>query len=247
MRKFNLWLLTIACAFILLVLEIIIIRRASGHEPLVNVVCAAKDIVAGETFTEDMLNEKSINISFAHNHSIKNKNELIGKIAKTDLEKDEIILASRVTTFENFDGIRVIDKNSRLVTIEFRGDQVNGWQLKEGQYVDIIFIPDNKYIEESTKSAMCLVNNGIGSQCNNNNEHKWSIISGYTGNGVQRIKNVRIAALIDEKGKLVRNNGNESIPKYISFEVDDLLDEFLVCAKGSGKIEVSVIPSNGND
>ena len=43
-----------------------------------------------------------------------------------------------------FEEIIVKDKNSRLFTVEFRGDQANGCQLKEGQYVDIIFIPDEK-------------------------------------------------------------------------------------------------------
>lgn len=95
--------------------------------------------------------------------------------------------------------------------------------MKEGQYVDIIFIPDEK------KTVPVIENETIKKE----------------DSGIQRVRNIRIAALIDDKGKLVKSLENMTTPKYISFEVDDKLDQFLAHAKSNGRLEVSAIPVTG--
>ena len=107
-----------------------------------------------------------------------------------------------------------------MFTVEFNGDQVNGWWLKEGQYVDIIFIPSEKAQKVTT------------------------ITDDQKTYKVERVRNVRVAAIIDDKGKLVKDSEKASTPKYVSFEVNDKLDEFLAYAKGNGRLEISVIPDN---
>ncbi|NLC68279.1 MAG: hypothetical protein GX754_05735 [Clostridiaceae bacterium] len=259
MKRINVLVLTIVLAIILLIAEIIIIRSVPGHEPVTTVVFATRKIIAGETFTGDMLGIKEISLDAAHEKSIKNKNELIGKVAITDIEKDEVILESRVTSTENTEQIEIIDKNNRLITVEFKIDQANGWQLKEGQYVDIIFIPSDKN-DEMAISLVTAINKNIGEDGSKNDSgvnsseingngvdaqkrgQNGGIIQDVTGTGVYRIRNIRVAALMDEKGRLIRNNKNEAIPRYISFEVNDKLDEFIAYAKGNGRLELSVIP-----
>lgn len=222
MKRINMIILTIVLALVFLIVEIIIVKSISKYEPGISVVFAIRKIKAGETITEDVVEKRKISVSLAHNQSIKNTKEITGKKAKSDIEKDEMILSSRIVDNSKFEEIIVKDKNSRLFTVEFRGDQANGWQLKEGQYVDIIFIPDEK-------------NKDKGPAIENEACEK-------EGNGIQRIRNIRIAALIDDKGKLVKNPENTTIPKYISFETDDGLDQFLAYAKGNGRLEISVIP-----
>lgn len=221
MKRVNMLIPAIVLALVFLIVEIIIVKSISKYEPETSVVFAIRKITAGEVITENVLEKRKISLNLVHSQSIKNANEIIGKRAKTDIEEDEIILSSRIADNKYFDEIIVKDKNSRLFTVEFRGDQVNGWQLREGQFVDIIFIPDGK-------NAMPVIEN-----------ETWE----KEGNTIQRIRNVRIAALIDDKGKLVKNSENSTIPKYISFEVDDVLDQFLAYAKGNGRLEVSVIPA----
>ncbi|HOJ11391.1 MAG TPA: SAF domain-containing protein [Clostridiales bacterium] len=216
MKRVNILILTIILVVILLIIEVIIVRSAAEYEPKVNAVFAAVDILAGEIIKDEMLEKREISISLVHQKSFKTKDEIIGKKAKNDMEKGEMILAGRIYTDGEIDEIQVLDSKNRLFTVEFKGDQVNGWWLKEGQYVDIIFIPSERIQKES--------------------------VHGIENNNIQRVINVRVAAIIDDKGKLVKGMENASTPKYISFEVDDRLDEFLAYAKGNGRIEVSVIP-----
>lgn len=241
MKRTNILVLTIVLTIILFAAEIIILRSVSKHEPVASVVLAARKITAGEIFTEDMLGEKEISAEAAHSKSIKNKSELIGMAAKTDIEKDEVIIESRVISPENAGQIEIMDKNNRLITVEFKIDQANGWQLKEGQYVDIIFIPNDKD-DETAMNLITAMNETMNEDSRELNMQKGSIVQAITKKGIYRIKNIRVAALIDDKGKLVRNNKNEAVPRYISFEANDKLDELLAYAKGNGRLELSVIP-----
>mgnify|MGYP000291589235 CR=1 FL=1 len=214
MRKISMFIMTILLTIVLVIIEIIIIRSALGYEPKTNIVLASKKIEAGETITEDMLEERQLHISMVDNRWVKDKNEIMGKVAKENIEEGEIIILSRISDDENKNQIEAKDKNKRLFTVELKGDQANGWQLKEGQYVDIIFIQDEK--------------NKVPVTGNEEQDRKNFVQNGAFG--TQRISNVRIAAIIDEK--------------YVSFEVDVGLDEFLAYAKGNGRLEISVIPKN---
>ena len=220
MKRINILIFTIILSIILLVTEIIIVRKAVKYEPKRKVVFADINIKAGVIIKEEMLAEKEIATSNIHEQSFKDKREIIGKKSKSEFFKGEMILKGRLYDKEDSEDIQVLDKENRLFTVEFKGDQVNGWWLKEGQYVDIIYIPSEK-------------------------AQKDTAFNGTKGlYGTKRVKNVRIAAIIDEKGKLVKDkdSDNESTSKYISFEVDDKLDEFLAYSKGNGRLEVSLIP-----
>jgi hypothetical protein len=63
-----------------------------------------------------------------------------------------------------------------------------------------------------------------------------------TNPNVIRIKHIRIAALIDDKGSLLKNEKRVTLPRYISFEVDEKQDEFLAYAKTNGRLEISAEP-----
>lgn len=220
MKKAKLITLTLLLTFILLVGEIVLIRTVSKYEPQVSVVYAKVKIPEDTVIKADMLTERSIGISMAHRQSVRKISEAIGKRARVDLEEGEMILGTKLAAETEGEEIRVKDSSNRLFTVEFKGDQANGWLLKPDQYVDIIFVPN-----ERANSRLMQDGDGTGIPFK-----------------VQRLENVRIAAIIDDKGKLLKRNDSSSMPRYISFEVTDKQDEFLAYAKSNGRLEISVIP-----
>jgi Flp pilus assembly protein CpaB len=214
MKKVNLILLTTVLVIVLLAIEIVIVRNASKYEPQVEVLFAATKIAEGTIIKPHMLNSKKINLSYAHKQSVKNVEEVEGKRAKIEFEEGEMILNSKLIKADEFEEVIIEDNNNRLFSVEFKGDQANGWWIKTGQRVDIIFVPNDRAMRD------------------NDNNQKY----------VERLKSVRIAAIIDENGKLVKNNDRVSLPRYISFELTDKQCDFLAYAKGNGRLEISVIP-----
>jgi Flp pilus assembly protein CpaB len=214
MKRVNLILLTTVLVIVLLTVEIVIIRNASKYEPQVEVLFAATKIPEGTIIKSHMLKTKKINLSYAHKQSVRKAEEIEEKKAKTEIEEDEMILSSKLIKADEFEEVIIENNSNRLFSVEFKGDQANGWWLKIGQRVDIIFVPNDRVLRDT------------------DNSHKY----------VERLRSVRIAAIIDEKGKLVKNNDRVSLPRYISFELSDNQCDFLAYAKGNGRIEISVIP-----
>jgi Flp pilus assembly protein CpaB len=233
MKKFNIILLTVILTVILLIVEVLIVKNISRYEPELTVIYAKSKIPENTVIQGETLQEKKVGISAAHKYSIKNARDIIGRRSKIDIEEGEMMLTSKLYEANELEEIKVMDKNSRLFSIEFKADQANGWQLRSGQYVDIIFIPNNNMRIHSIKQSG-----------NQNAAHAGGFeqMIHEVGGGVQRIKDIRIAALIDDKGKLIKNSGRDTLPRYISFEVTNQQDEFLAFAKGNGRLEVSVIP-----
>lgn len=233
MKKINVILLTIILTIILLIVEVLIVKNVSRYEPELTVIYAKSKIPENTVIRGEMLQEKKIGISVAHKYSIKNAGDIIGRRSKIDIEEGEMILTSKLYEANQPEEIKVMDKNSRLFSIEFKADQANGWQLRTDQFVDIIFIPNNNIRMHSIKQT-----GNQGAFQTGDLEPAIYEVDG----GVQRIRNIRIAALIDDKGKLVKDGEMATLPRYISFEVNNRQDEFLAYAKGNGRLEVSVIP-----
>ena len=220
----------IAAAFLIVILlvvaEIIVIKSATNYEPLSDVVFAKVKIPERLKITADMLEVKKIGKDLAHRLSLGNIQDAVGREAGTDIEAGEMVLSSKLG-YEGMEKIKVKDKSKRLFSVEFKGDQANGWWLVTDQHVDIIFVPD--------KNAQM---SGAG----NGQQKNGDAAANTTGGRVQKLKNIRIAALIDENGRLLKNKDRTSLPKYISFEVTDEEVDFLAYAKGGGRLEISVIP-----
>lgn len=228
MKRFNTIVITVILVVVLLAVEVIIVKSASKYEPQVDIVFADEKIPEGAVIEADMLAEKKVDINLVHRQSIRNIEYAVGKTAKMDIEKGEMVLGAKLGKGGRMHEIEVKDKNSRLFSIEFKGDQANGWWLEAGQYVDIIFVPSkDEHYMESAKEA------GLTSRKGLTQTH---------GINVQRLRNIRIAALIDDKGRIVKNSDRNLLPRYVSFEVNEEQDEFLAYAKSNGRLEISVVP-----
>ncbi len=201
-------------AVVLLVAEIAVIRSATEFEPEGNAVFAAERIEKGTLITEDMLEMRSVRVNLLHRLSARSMETVTGKQALADIEKDEMILKTRTGEYTRQGELTVNNPDSRLFTVEFEGDQANGWQLKSGCHVDIIFIPDARHTLKQPEDEQAV-----------------------------RLEDIRVAALIDKSGNVLGDfEKGKAVPKYISFELEKGQDEFLAYAKFNGRLEVSLIP-----
>lgn len=226
MRKFSAVFFTLLLVVVLLAVEVVIVRSASKYEPVTTVVFTKAAIPEGTEIEREMLTVREVSLGLAHKKALRDPGEAVGKKAMADIESGEMLLDSRIGTEETMEPIMVENKGSRLFTVEFKADQANGWWLMVGQCVDIIFVPQDRN-EDTGRTDR---ENGTG--------------DGNYG-GIIRLNNIRIAALIDEKGALLKNSGRDTLPRYISFEVDGGQDQFLAYAKSNGRLEISAIPEAG--
>jgi Flp pilus assembly protein CpaB len=228
MRKFGTIIIALLIVVILVAIEIVIIKRAAKYEPQSEVLFAKVRIQEKTLITSDMLQLRKIGTGMVHKMAVCSLKDVIGRKAKMDIEAGEVILSAKLG-YEGMERIEVKDKNKRLFSVEFKGDQANGWWLMPDQYVDIMFVPDEKAEH---------YNDSPGT----NNENKQTISIEPFGSKIQKLKNIRIAALIDDGGKLLKNKDRVSLPRYISFEVTEEEANFLAYAKSNGRLEVCVVP-----
>jgi len=233
-NKFNLIFLNIILIIIFMIVEIVIIKAGTQYEPVTEAVFAAKDIKEKTVITEDMLEVKKININLVNKNTIKNKKDILNKKAAYDIVKGEMILSNKVRAKEDIYNIN-IDSNKRIFCLELKPDQASGWMIKAGQTVDIIYIPNNLTEKDLSQIPDPLTH----AKSESNDEGKY-----YYSNGmVKKLPDIKIVALIDDKGKLVENS-NTTIPKYICLEVTQSQDEFLAYCKSNGRLELSAIPED---
>lgn len=215
-----------------MIAEIVIIKAGTQYEPVIEVVFAAQDIKEKTVITEDMLEVKKVNINLVNKNTVKNKREVINKRASSDIVKGEMMLSSKVRAADDLYSIN-IDSEKRIFCLELKPDQASGWMLKVGQAVDIIYIPNDTTSKDPSKIPNPLAHNKSGS----NGEGSY-----YYSNGlVQKLPNIKIVALIDDKGKQIEDS-NTTMPKYVCLEVTQSQDEFLAYCKSNGRLELSAIP-----
>ena len=228
MRRFGTVIAAFLIVIILVIIEVVIIKGASNYEPVSEVVFARVRIPEKCEITAEMLEVKKIGIGLVHPLSLRNIRDAAGKRASMEIEAGEMLLAGKLG-YEGMERIEVKDRNKRLYSVEFKGDQANGWWLMTDQNVYILFVPD--------KNAQ------TSAGAENNDSADIEVAPGIIGgNRVQKLRNIRIAALIDDNGKLLKNKDRTTLPRYVSFEVTDQQAEYLAYAKSNGRLEICVIP-----
>ncbi len=231
MRRYGTVLAAFLLVVILVIIEIAVVKGASNYEPVSEVVFTKVRIVENSEITAEMLEVKKIGIGMVHRLSLRNIGEVVGKRAAMDIEAGEMILTGKLG-YEGMESIEVKDRNKRLYSVEFRGDQANGWWLMTDQNVDILFVPNNTQTSGSYKTE--------------GNDEVAEQTMGIAANRVEKLKNIRIAALIDANGKLLENRDRTTLPQYVSFEVTDQQADFLAYAKSNGRLELCVIPDGAS-
>lgn len=237
MRRFYSVLAVFVLVIILVVTEIVIIKGASRYEPQAEVVFAKVKIPERTQITSEMLEIKKVARSFAHRMSLKDTADAAGRYAGVDIEAGEMILSGKLNDGGQ-EAVEVRDIGKRLFSVEFKGDQANGWWLMPDQRVNILYIPDERRIAIETGARP---ENGEKAATDGTAEADAASMR----DRIQVLENVRIAALIDENGVILKNAARASLPRYVSFEVTDEQAGLLAYAKGHGRLELSVIPDDG--
>ncbi len=223
MRRYG-WVGGALVIVILLVfIEMTIISNASGYEVRDKVVFAVMDIDENSVITGEMLEIREIGVDAINKNAVRSIDEAAGMVAADRIHGGEQLLKGRLTD-ETSNAVETLDKSNRLFCIEPKSDQANAWQLKKDQLVDVIYVPN------------------YGEQNNTPPEAAGVVGVPPLSNGVRLMKNVRIAGLVSEDGKLAEDDVAEKLPKFILFEVTEEQAVFLAYAKSNGRLELSSIP-----
>ena len=104
------------------------------------VIVASQDIPKGATIAPNMLKQVKFPIRYLQPGAIQNPNAIIGKLAVTDIVKDEQILSSKLTTIRKAeDSLAVrLPTGKRAFTIKIESLMAVGGEIKAGDYIDII-------------------------------------------------------------------------------------------------------------
>lgn len=207
----------------LVIAETAVITNASGYDSKEKVVFTRTSISKNTILSADMLEIREIGSEAVHPDALGNIGEAVGKRATADMAKGEMLLEGRLSS-EGRDIIKAEDKSKRLFSAELKADQANAWQFSEGQFVDIIYVPNHAGANERPPEAEGVTDALPASS------------------GVKLMKNILVAGLIDEDGQLLSGPESGEIPKYVSFEVTQEQAAFLAYAKSNGKIEISCVP-----
>ncbi len=218
------WIVVALVIVVLLVTaETTIITSASGYDTKEEVVFTKANIPGNTLITADMLELRETGGSSVHPDAVKIVDEAIGKRTSTDLVNGEMLLKARLSS-DSRKIAKAEDKNNRLFSVELKTDQANGWQFSDRQFVDIIYVPNQGTTVEQTPKA-----GGVTD-------------AAPVSSGIRIVKNVRVAGLVDEDGRLLGPSESEKTPRYVSFEVTQEQAVFLAYAKSNGRLELSCIP-----
>ena len=214
-KKIRLIMINAAILVVLLVVEVIFIRTTTGSGATKAVVFAKADIGANTVITEEMLEVRKVDSKLAGAYCISDITYIKGSRASHDMAAGEMVYAGSVSKGMPSNSIKFTDPANRLFALELKGDAANGWWVDAEQKADVIFVPGNEKAISRVSSQ-----GGIS----------------------EKIEDVRIAAILDEKGNPMSYSERASPPRYVCLEVTPEQAEFLAYAKINGKIELAILP-----
>jgi pilus assembly protein CpaB len=141
-------LLSIIIAVVMALLAVIMINTYLTREKQkykiqleeTTVIVASQNIPKGATILPGMLKQVNFPVQYIQPGVVQNPNAAIGKIAVTDIVKDEQILPSKLTTVRKVeDSLAVrLPTGKRAFTIDIEPLKAAGGEIKPGDYIDII-------------------------------------------------------------------------------------------------------------
>lgn len=272
MKKLG-WIIgTAAVTVIVLVIELMLISKASGHETTEKVVFAKVSIDENSVITRDMLEIREVASDLVLNSTARSIEEAESKVSAMRIEAGEMLLKSKLRD-EDDNVIEVSDKSNRLFSIRFETDQANGWQLEEGQLVDLICIPDDDQqgqiltSNENGKIAADIpasageeevspIYEAAAVRVNEEQtDSEYSVKSAGSPVSISKALTDEYSSFTETtvlKGIRIaaiigedgrrQDNKEWEKPQYISFEVTEKQAVFLAYVKYNGKIELAGIP-----
>ena len=127
----------------------------------VEVVVAISAIQPNQVITEELVAVRSIPIDQKHDAAIQNKEDILNKIAITQIEENEVILQHRVQAIEEEKGSlsKKITEGSRGVSVGLNIVQSISNLVEPEDYVDVIFTEKRKKGKEEITVSKQLFSN----------------------------------------------------------------------------------------
>ncbi|KRQ86264.1 LysM domain/BON superfamily protein [Caloramator mitchellensis] len=118
--------------------------KNNKKEEMVNIIAAQVSIPKGTVIQKDMLKEVEISKDALLDSFITDYSHIVGKFAKENIVKDEIIIKEKLQS-ENINELSFqIDENKRAVSMNVTGDTGVSYLIKPGDYVDVIVFLQEK-------------------------------------------------------------------------------------------------------
>jgi len=141
-------LLSIIIAVVMALLSVVMINTYLTREKQkykiqleeTTVVVASQNIPKGATILPSMLKQTRFPLQYIQPGVIQNPNAAVGKIAVTDIVRDEQILPTKLTTVKRVDDSLAVrlPTGKRAFTIKIEPLMAVGGEIKAGDYIDII-------------------------------------------------------------------------------------------------------------
>ncbi|MCT4633366.1 MAG: SAF domain-containing protein [Firmicutes bacterium] len=211
-RKLKIISICIILIVLALVAEVIIIKKSVKFEATVQIPIVSKDIDKFQFITEDMIEYREFKLTEVVSGSVRNKDEIVNKYARTKLFKDEQVNIERISDKKICFNKRPEASDNRYLTIAFTPEEANGWILDRNQIVDLVYLPKGFGVSSEIKVPR-----------------------------INTFYDLRIVSILDEDLNDVSDaSEREKIPMYISFEVSNEDVDNIILAKNNGTVEVLV-------
>lgn len=109
------------------------------EEPLETVYCLSKTVERGDQLRVEDFVEKSIKASDIEPTFVRELSSVAGLYAVNKIHQDSIAVKTQFTTLDQLK-LSVKDNNI-LVTFAFNGETSNGWNIRKGQEVQLLYCP----------------------------------------------------------------------------------------------------------
>lgn len=116
------------------------------EEPLEIIYCLSRTVERGDRIKLEDFVEKFIKASDVEPTFVKELSSVVGLYAENKIFKDSVAIKNQ---FTGLDQLKLsIDENNILVTFAFNGETANGWNIRKGQEVQLLYCPriDESYV-----------------------------------------------------------------------------------------------------
>lgn len=138
-KKLFLLLLTIVLTCSITYGEYIYIKNQFADKPEQTVLFISSTVKKGHLMTESDVIVKVLKVKDIELAYITDISKVIGRYANKDISSGAILLNSHITPVEQLNFAR--DDDYIWITFEFGGTTSNGWNLREGQIVKLLYNP----------------------------------------------------------------------------------------------------------
>lgn len=194
-------------------------QQVNGIKVTTEVYVVTKDLESKHEIRNSDIRKIEIELTDEPNHSIKNKNDLVGKFIIEPVTKGSFILDNNISQIRNFESSNV-PKGYKMISIPLSIDNAVGWKIEKGQTVEMIFSPI-QYKNVDGAEQLTLQDSSV-------------LYS------PRAIHEVIIVDIMNEALVSIDNSTFAGTPKYVVIQVKSEDAEFIAKAKDKGRFDILI-------